>query len=381
MLLPRLTIYSPNQAVLASLAATDPLHGDLSVRLTNLVPGATYYLRVSAASNDVFGAGSYRLQVVPDGSTSVTGGTTGVMTLPADNHTNDTMGTATDLRQTSFQSDSRYAYALQSVISDPTDVDYYHILTPQAPNGTTVVMRVLVWGTDVGGLNPSVTVTDSHGNVLPADLLVNENGSFVLQMPNALPNTDYYVAVRGEPASGTHAVGAYFLGVDFSNNAVTLPALTSGTLTQDSRSAFGGLQVTQTQLFHFALSVGGVPGSGAAVRMVIYDQNGAVVAALTALAGDTQTLTVLLGPGTYTVRFALGGPGGAVLSPTSFVLRGVGLSDPIGPTPTDPTLAPVAPITTDTTTTQPDLGYYWLSFGYSPFLTPLTDPTYPWLAY
>jgi hypothetical protein len=306
------------------------------------------------------------------------------MTLPDDAHTNDTVGTATDLRQTSFQSDSRYAYACQAAITDSTDVDIYRLRSPQTANNATVVMRVLVWGTAVGGLDPSVTVTDSHGNVIPADVLVNENGSFVLQVPNALPNADYYVAVRGE-SSGVRAVGSYFLGVDFSNKSVTLPTLTSGTLTQDASNAYGGLQVTQTQLFHFALSAGGTPGSGTAVRMVLYDQNGSVVASLTALSGDTQTLTVLLGPGTYTVRMELGGPAGMALSPTSYVLRGIGLSDPIGPLPSDPTMDPVAPTTTTDptapTTTSPDLGYYWLSSGFSPFLAQPTSPMYPWLVY
>jgi hypothetical protein len=367
MLRPRVTVYSSTQAVLASAEAADPLHGDLSVRVANLIPGATYYIRVSGASNDVFGAGAYRLQILPNGAAPVTGGVTGVMTLPNDAHTNDTPGTATDLRQTSFQSDSRYAYACQAAITDSTDVDYYRLRSPQGANGTTTVMRVLVWGTQVGGLDPAVTVTDSHGNVIPADVLVNENGSFVLQVPNALPNTDYYVAVRGEHAATGHAVGGYFLGVDFSNKAVSLPTLASGTLSADVRNAFGGIQVTQSQLFHLALAASGAPGT--AVQTILYDQSGAIVASLTAMSGETQTLTVFLSPGTYTVRFVQGGLSGVPLTPTTYTLRGIGLSDPIGPQPTDPTLTPIAPSSTNTTTTQPDLGYYWLTTGFAPFLT------------
>src|SRR5262249_50088290 len=161
-------------------------------------------------------------------------------------------------------------------------------------NNAPVVLRVLVWGTEVGGLDPTVVVTDSHGNVIPADVLVNESGSFVAQVPTAVPNVGYYVRGGRGKGSGSHAVGAYLLGGAFSNAAVSLPALSSGTLSSDARNAFGGLQVTQTQLFHFALSVGGASGSGTGVQMVLYDQSGAIVASLTALSGDTQTLTVLL---------------------------------------------------------------------------------------
>ena len=347
------------------------------------MPGATYYVRVSSATTDVFGAGSYRLQIVPNVAAPVTGGTTGVTVLANDAHTNDTPGTATDLRQTSFQSDSRYAYATQAAITDPTDVDYYRLRSPQGANGTTTVMRVLVWGTQAGGLDPAVTVTDSHGKVIPADVLVNENGSFVLQVPNALPNTDYYVAVRGEHAAAGHAVGGYFLGVEFDKKAVSLPALASGTLSADTRNAFGGLQVTQSQLFHLALSTSGSPGT--AVQTIVYDQSGAIVASLTAMSGETQTLTVFLSPGTYTVRFVLGGLSGVPLTPTSYVLRGLGLSDPIGPMPTDPTMTAIAPTSTGTTTTtQSDLSYYWLTTGFAPFMTmtmPSQPPAYPGLVF
>src|SRR5262249_17197776 len=128
------------------------------------------------------------------------------------------------------------------------------------------------------------------------------------------------------------------------------------------------------------LSVSGAPGT--AVQTIIYDQNGAIVASLTAMSGETQTLTVFLSPGTYTVRFVVGGLNGVLLTPTSYVLRGLGLSDPIGPQPTDPTMTPIAPTAPDPTITPPDLGYYWLTAGFAPFLTmPDQPPTNPGLVF
>lgn len=369
---PRLTVYSSAQVPLASSVATDPTHGDLSIHLSSLQVGATYYVKVDAATGGVFGAGSYRLQVVPDGVVPAAGQPAGsVMVLPDDQHTNDTLGTATDMRQNAFQGDARYAYACQAGISDSTDVDYYHIRTPQAPNGSTTVMRVLVWGTDVAGLDPVVNVYDAHGALVSADVLLNEYSSYVVQVPNALTNMDYYVAVRAERPAGAHNTGDYFLGVGFGSKQVSLASFAGGTLTQSARNDFRTVQVVQSQLFHLVLSVtsGTVPVA-TAVKLTIYDAAGAVVSTLTALNGETQTLTVFLPAGTYTVRFAGGTRDGSALPTTGYLLRGLTLSDPIGPMTSDPTLTPTDP-------SQPDLSYYWLVLGYYDFLV-LSDPSgYP----
>jgi hypothetical protein len=49
---------------------------------------------------------------------------------------------------------------------------------------------------------------------------------------------------------------------------------------------------------------------------------------------------VLLAPGAYTVRFSVLTPGG-VPGSLSFQLRGVSITDPIGPVITDPTDSPM----------------------------------------
>jgi hypothetical protein len=359
LLMPQLTVFSASQTVMTSVVAADPLHGDLSVELNNLQPGANYYLSVSAASADAFGAGSYRLQVLPTGAAPVAGVPAGsVVVLPNDAHTNDTLGTATDLRQNAFRSSAPYAYAVQATVSDSTDVDYYHILTPQGANGTTTVMRVLVWGTTPGGLDPAVSVFDARGNPANAQVLVNENGSYVIQVPNALPNTDYYVGVQGDQLDPGHSTGSYFLGVNFGSQAVTLQSFTGGTLTQSSADG-RTLQVNEGQLFHFVLSANGSQApAGAAVTMTIYDLSGNVLTTLTAFNGDTQSETVYLAPGTYTVLFTGSAPGGSTLSSIDYSLSGIGLTDPIGVSKTDPVLSPSPP----PSSTNPPVSYYWLQY-------------------
>jgi len=340
-LMPSLTIYSPGQSVMTEVTASDPFHGDLTIHLTNLTVGATYYVKVAGAASDDFSVGSYRLQMVPDAATPASGIPSTTPVLPAnDFHTNDTAATATDIRNTLNQNNASYAYALRAGISDGNDIDFYHLRSPQGQTGTTTVMRVLAWGIDVGGLDPVVSVFDSQARPVAFTVLVNENGSDVIQVTNALPNSDYYVAVQAEQPNGPHNVGNYFLGVQFSTVAVNLQTLTSGTLDQSTPQAtLGTLQVNQSQLFHLALSATSDQKS-AAVTMTIYDQAGNKVSTLTALTGQTQTITLFLTPGTYTIQVAGQTTDGSPLQAISFSLFGIGLSDPMGPQPTNPTLSP-----------------------------------------
>jgi hypothetical protein len=87
-----------------------------------------------------------------------------------------------------------------------------------------------------------------------------------------------------------------------------------------------------------ATPVAGSPAPGSAVRMTILDGAGNVVYSLTAAAGDVVSgASLFLTPGAYTVRFTALGSGPAL----AFKLLGDGISDPIGPVVTDPTLQPV----------------------------------------
>jgi hypothetical protein len=297
--------------------------------------------------------GSYRLQIVPDGATPASGIPSTTPVLPAnDTHTNDTAATATDIRNTLNQSNPSYAYALRAGISDASDIDFYHLRSPQGQTGMTTVMRVLVWGIDVGGLDPVLSVFDSQAKPVSFTVLANENGSDVIQVANALPNSDYYVAVQAEQPNGPHNVGNYFLGIQFSTIAVSMQTFTSGTLDQSSPQAtLGTLQVNQSQLFHLALSANSDQRS-AAVTMTIYDQAGNIVSTLTALSGQTQTITLFLTPGTYTIKIAGQTTDGSPLQAITFSLLGIDLSDPMGPQPTNPTLSPTGLLPS----------YYWLVF-------------------
>jgi hypothetical protein len=371
-LVARLTVYDAAGNVVATLASAGPLSGDPSVHLTNVGPNSTYFVRVESGTGDVFGIGSYRLDLMPDAPAPAP--------APApfvndDAHTNDTIGTATDLRQPIYQTDTRYAYLVPASISSPTDVDFYHLRSPQTVNNVAEVMTATVWAQQGSTLLPVLGVYDSHQNPVAFDVLANEGGTFTLQVANAASNADYYVVVRPADPSGTQNVGNYTLGVDFGSAAVALQSMASGTLTASAPQDARSLQVNESGLFHFVASIStGGAAAATAARVTLYDQAGNVVTSLVVRDGQSQSLTLQLAPGIYTFRFVAATKDGSALPTTTFNLRGLLVSDPIGPQPTGGALSPSSPAPAATT----DTTYLWLQTAYYTFLS-LTDPyADPW---
>ena len=91
-------------------------------------------------------------------------------------------------------------------------------------------------------------------------------------------------------------------------------------------------------MMYFVLSATGANAAAqSGVRMTIYDSLGHVAATLFAKAGQTVSLTTYLSQGAYTVRFDGLSPAGTALPSLTYALTGVTLTDPIGPTGSDPT--------------------------------------------
>lgn len=369
LLVPSLTVYDSSRNVLATAVASSPLGGDLSLRLDHLAPSTRYYVKVAGAATDVFGMGSYKLEIRPDGAAPPNGGGGSSQLINDDHHTNDTINNATDLRQQVFRSDSRFAYAIQASIADATDVDFYHFNSPQVSNGTPNVMTVMAWALDPNGLEPTLAIYNTQRNPVPATILVNENGSYTIQLPNTVSNTDYYVAVRAAEPSGSNT-GNYYLGIEFGSRAINPQTFASGTLTAAVPQTIQTLQVNESQLFHFTLSgsTGGA-ATDAAVRITIYDKNGNVLFTQVVLAGETRSVTLFLAPGTYVFRFAAATHSGASLPAFTYLLNGLSLSDPIGPQPIDPSTTPPPPS---------DPAYYWTQGGYYAWLTMTDQYSTPW---
>jgi hypothetical protein len=342
LLTPRVTIYDSSQRVIRSATDTDPLTGELVVK-ADLYKGRTYYIKVASGRTDAFGVGSYRMETQLTQSVGLLGSLVGVVTgvlggllgglINDDHHSNDSFETASRLPDSATP--SRFDHAFQGSISDSTDVDFYRVTAPVVPAGAANVMKIMAWGLKDNGLLPTIRVYDANQQRVPAEVLVNDNGNFVVQLANAVSGAAYYVEIAAYDAAGPNNVGNYFLGIDFSQTAEQLQTIARQTLAPGSSSTSGIFKVQRSELFHLVLS----PRSAQAVAVTfsITDSQGRVVVQRLAKAGETVSVTVPLAKGPYLFKFTT-----AAAPPSDLVilLRGLVLDDPIGPQGEDPTQEP-----------------------------------------
>jgi hypothetical protein len=203
----------------------------------------------------------------------------------------------------------------------------------------TGTLTVGVVGLGNNGLLPMVTVYNSQGQALPSSVVENESGTFTVQLSNQKTSTTYYLQVSAANPSGANATGQYALWSDLSLIAPTaFTPLTTGTLTSSTNTSYSQLSINDTRLIRFALSASeAVPGTTEAVRMTIFDQNGNTVLTRAVYAGSPLvTDTVWLAAGNYTVFFNAAATSGSTLSPLTYTLSDLDLTQPVDPYPSDP---------------------------------------------
>jgi hypothetical protein len=350
LLTAHVTVYDSAGRVVASAAATDPLHNDITLNLSNLRSASTYYVRVDGGSAGVFGVGAYNLTIKNSLLSTVTGT---VNLLSSELGLNDTLASATKLLPRSLSVGGAVDYLTRASLSAGSDVDYYKIQAPAAPNGGPVVMEATAWSLGGAGLSPRVAVFDAAGNRVVAQILSADGSGTTVQVANAVAGQTYYLKVF----SDNGAIGNYALAAAFRGDVVTFPMNATGTLTASAPSTSGQLVVQEGAVMHLVLAVGSVPNDPkSAVTVIVRNADGIVVAQLTAKADDALSLDVFLAVGTYSIQItAAGGNGGA---PTSvpFTLSAMEITDPIGAQPTDPTSSPSGGTSPSSTTTSSPSG-------------------------
>jgi hypothetical protein len=355
LLAPKLTILDQFGRVLSRRVSTSVTGDVLQVTLSGLSSQGTYYIRVEAATPDVFGIGSYGLSVRMN-NTSSTPDTvidkllsgpfdklgpdaidaffrnSGDVLLNAEEGANETPGSATPLTANAgYAVNTRYE-AIAS-LAKKEDVDVYRLV---APTGTSRVLTATVWTADGTGFHPQVSVLDAQGNPVAAQVLTNGNGTSTVQIANSVPGAVYYMKVT-VTEQATQDKGNYLVSASFGEVATPLRTFAQGTLSASDRDDSTRLYIATTQLFHFVLTTGN-EDPGALVRLRIRDGAGNEVVYLVARAGETISgSSVLLTPGSYLVEFEVENPNGP---PISYQLQGSSQSTPIGPVPTDSTMAP-----------------------------------------
>jgi hypothetical protein len=348
LLTPRVTVFGPWGNAIVTAADSDPQQGGLVVHLTNVLPFHTYYVEVQAGQANVFGIGAYSLNVEETaflnnfvGQTSATvtqevsAVTTGLLNTA---HANVSFGTATPLAQYYDTANGSYYDSTRGSLDSSSDAAYYSVQAPPTTNAASgTALTAMVWGLQ-NQINPRVRVFDSQRNPLAAQVIVNDGYSYSIQIANAAAGATYYVEVVQGP-SNPHA-GNYFLGVDFSPNALAVTNQVAGSLTNAQPIALKTLDTSagdRTDLFHFVLAA--TANGSTTVRMTLTDALGEVVFALTAGTAEAVSGNVLLAPGVYYATFTASVANGPI--PTlQFLLLGDILTSPIGPESTDTSGAP-----------------------------------------
>jgi hypothetical protein len=350
LLAPSLTVYDSSGNVLGQARSNSELGDVVTVHLDAVPTNTTYYVRVQAATTDLFAIGRYGLAVTFDATlktppdriaallSNAHGGSSG-----DDDSDRATPGTVPALQTTRGYAANQH-YETRGSLSSTTT---YSIQTPQSSSGTPLVLTVAISASSERGVLPQLQVLDVNQQPVAAEVLVSDTGGYTIQADALAPGQTYYLKltlpVSGNlPASGDDGQASFSLVADFKQTPSLLPTLAAGKVTTAAAPPAYALYVALDQIFHFTLSAAdaGAP-AGAAVQMSITDTGGHVIFALTAPSGQSVTgAPVLLSPGAYTVHFSALIPGGTPGSLT-FELRGAPITDPIGPVITDPTNAPM----------------------------------------
>jgi hypothetical protein len=342
-LVSQLQIYDSAGDHLAA-AAADPRHNDLTLHVAHVVAGEHFFIKIASARSDVFGRGAYQLSVIPQGpgaqaSAAASGEVQNASVIPPYSTQGVSLPDGVELLATTPGYVEHTYYEASDVLSAAESAYTYRIRSADIAPTLANIMTVAVRSLDVTAPHYQVQIYDAGWHLLAASAVVNRSGSLEVRVPSVLSNQDYYVSVS-QAGSGKWA-NQFEVVMDFARDSESLDALASGTLGPDQASAQSPLKVTETEQLHLDLSAtdwGAWASSGVVLNLL--DASGQVVFTLDAASGQTRTGDVLLGPGSYTLRFTRD-PTGAAQTPVLFELGGRVLSDPIEPRLPNPTLAPV----------------------------------------
>jgi hypothetical protein len=370
LLTPKLTIMDSHGNVLGQAQASSDFGDTVSVHLNQSSSNQTYYIEVQGATQDVFGIGSYGLAVTFDATDTISSSALeSVLTGPYQNLSpsdinaiflnpggvlfgqNGSSGGSGGGSGSGSNSTTQltplpgYAqnthYETTASLASSSQVNTYQIASPSTSNGQSLVLTATVRAVAPNAVAPRITILGNGQQVVSSQILANGNGVFTVQASGLNGGGNYILEVSSD-ASGS-SVGNYALDATFGSTAANLSTFATGNLSASAPQQSYNFYVAESQLFQFLLSASGVGApAGAAVQMTIKDQNGNVVYALTADAGDTVSSdALLLAPGAYTLSFSVLGPPGDSVPALSYSLMGESISDPIGGVPSDPTTQPV----------------------------------------
>ncbi len=339
LLTARITVENASGHVVATAAAPDALHGNIELTVTGAVTGASYFIKVQGANADVFAIGSYRLAVGP---ASLAANAVSATPAAAIVTSHTTFGTAQALTPQTPGTDAGWPYVVQGRLATPTTTQDFAI---QNGSTTAPALLVTVWANPSNGLAPQVSVLDASDKPVAARLVSQDASSETIEVLSPTLGAHYVVAVSAADPTGarSQAVGGYTLAATFPSAAIApSPTLASGTLDAAAPATTLTLNVIDSVVFHLDLDLTLGATSNTAVSVAIFNVSGKAVEQLIAQGkAGSASGDVVLPAGQYTIRIIGATRTGTPLPTVSYDLLGTNRSQPIGPTPTDPTLDPV----------------------------------------
>jgi hypothetical protein len=248
-----------------------------------------------------------------------------------DAHTDDTFATANMIAGRSRANDG-FGVALQGVISDTADVDFYKIQLPRNTTGVNQNVTVMVYAADRTGLDPLVHLYDDRLNPVPYRVLSNESGVMSVQTSAVSGGRYCYVSVEARDHSdAARNMGTYGLAADVSNKTIVdYNSLYSATLNNSAPTDQASLTLQRGALMVFSLGSRTGDLTDATLNMSVYDSAGNLVFSIDSKANRAaSTRTLYLAAGTYTVKYNSSGAG--LTKGLTYNLQAMTLTDNIGP--------------------------------------------------
>ena len=218
---PELHVFNQNGKLVGEAQSTSELGDVVSVQLSRVNPFQQYYIEVSSPATDAFGTGRYALSITDDKLSVVKSsslptilsgpynslsagdiagllGGVGNLLFATGLDLNSTMLTADPLSsEPGYPADTQYN-AVASLDYQGA-VEFYQIQSPAAPAGTASVLTVSLAMMPVNGILPGASIVDSNGNPVDSQILLNGNGSYLVQAAGLTPGATYFVRVSAAP--------------------------------------------------------------------------------------------------------------------------------------------------------------------------------------
>lgn len=334
LLVPKIEVYDENGVLLVQQVSASVFENNVSVTIHGLTNSGDLNVRVSAASDDIYSVGDYRLVVdyrsAAIRETDPVAGlfnagieSLGTNFLLADNESglNDNILTAIALASADgYEPNS--VYEMQSSVSNASDVDLWKITSPSQVDG-----RLVVTVASVGASSPDlrVQIVDANGQSVGAHGRLRSDGTWVLEVAQPEVDTEYLVRISVDPNSAV-GVGNYVASAEFASYAAQMNQFVTGGVSSglDDIVLWTSLK---TRLYRFDLTASGGE-STEAVRIIIYDAvTQDVRLAFASPSGTSRTAFAMLPEGDYIIRISAISQTGVSVNEIAYELLADGISD------------------------------------------------------